>query len=575
MIARPVAALAAIALIATATVSGGARAQSNDEMRRMIEDLQRQLQVLKERLDRQESQQRAQPSGAPGPAAALPAAQPVPGAAAAAPAASAGAQAIAHEFLERKPGDTLTFFTRGGEINLYGNLDLSLDLSTKGISRLNAPGTGVYTPIGNGGWLPAISSNLSYVGVRGFQTLGQSTPFQFVYQLETEIQVSATSGTTNTNSNTSDAVKGGITSRNSFIGLGSPVWGSIKIGKTDAPYKYSTARMNPFAGMLGDYSVIMGNTGGDNRVEFGTRLDHAVWYESPNWHGLSGNLLFAPGQNRAYDSSNVASGESDCSGGNIPGSGPLPIACNDGAFSNAFSTNLAFERGPFYFTAAYELHRKVNRTSDVIADTNAGTQPTGNNPFGLLYDQNDVADEDAFKIGLQYTFPTGTTVSGIWESMRRKVPAYLDAQNERTRRGTWFAISQQLNDADSVHFGWAHAFRTPGDPGQHNADPAYFSAAGPAGNFVSYPRADNAADMFTVALRHRFDRNFSIYANWAETLNHRFAHYDLGAGGRGVTTDCHDASNPDGSGFDPNGGAPRCWTGGHLQGFSVGMSYRF
>jgi len=25
----------------------------------------------------------------------------------------------------------------------------------------------------------------------------------------------------------------------------------------------------------------MGNTGGDNRVEFGTRLDHSVWYESP------------------------------------------------------------------------------------------------------------------------------------------------------------------------------------------------------------------------------------------------------------------------------------------------------
>jgi hypothetical protein len=39
--------------------------------------------------------------------------------------------------------------------------------------------------------------------------------------------------------------------------------------------------------------------------------------------------------------------------------------------------------------------------------------------------------------------------------------------------------------------------------------------------------------------------------------------------------DRHDASNPDASGFDPNGGAPKCWTGGRLQGASVGMKYVF
>jgi hypothetical protein len=38
--------------------------------------------------------------------------------------------------------------------------------------------------------------------------------------------------------------------------------------------------------------------------------------------------------------------------------------------------------------------------------------------------------------------------------------------------------------------------------------------------------------------------------------------------------DRHDASNPDASGFDPNG-APKCWTGGRLQGASVGMKYVF
>ena len=65
----------------------------------------------------------------------------------------------------------------------------------------------------------------------------------------------------------------------------------------------------------------MGNTGGDNRVEFGGRLDHSIWYESPTIGGFQLNALFAPGQNRATDSDNIAAGEADCTGGNDPTSG--------------------------------------------------------------------------------------------------------------------------------------------------------------------------------------------------------------------------------------------------------------
>ena len=91
-----------------------------------------------------------------------------------APAAPGG-----HEYIERKAGDGMTFFTRGGEVSIYGNLDISVDDTTKGISHMTAPGTGEVTPAGNGGWMPAISTNLSYVGLRGFQSLGDS-PAKFV-----------------------------------------------------------------------------------------------------------------------------------------------------------------------------------------------------------------------------------------------------------------------------------------------------------------------------------------------------------------------------------------------------------
>jgi len=503
------------------TFGGGAFAQSPSDMKAQIEALQQQLQMLKERLDKQEAQQAQKSAQAPGHGAA----------------ASGGTE---HAFLERKEGDGVTFYTRGGEVSLYGNLDLSVDDTTKGISGMTSGGVG---PVGNGGWMPAISTNLSYLGVRGFQNLGD-LPTKFVYQLETQIDVSVTSGTGLSNSNTSNQVKGGLTSRNSFIGLASPSWGAVKIGKTDAPYKTSTGRMNPFLGMLGDYSVIMGNSGGDNRVEFGTRMEHSIWYESPNWNGVNFNALFSPGQNRADDSSNLAAGSSDCAGGNIPGSGGLAVACNDGSFSNAFSTSLSYTYKNLYLTGAYEMHRKVNRTSDLPA-----------------FDPTDIADEHASKLGVQYKFPTKTTVSAIWEDLKRDVPQALNFQNERTRTGYWLALSQEITAKDSVHLGWAHANKTPGDPGQHNT---------PGG-----ANQDNAANMFTAAWKHQMDKNLSIYADWAEALNHTAAHFDLGAGGRGVTTDCHDASNPDTSGFDPNGGAPHCWAGGHLQGISVGMKYAF
>jgi hypothetical protein len=92
--------------------------------------------------------------------------------------------------------------------------------------------------------------------------------------------------------------------------LGSKDFGAFKIGKTDAQYKTSTARMNPFSGVLGDYSVVMDNTGGDNRVEFGTRLDHAIWYESPRMSGVTVNALVSPGQNREDDNSLISASES-------------------------------------------------------------------------------------------------------------------------------------------------------------------------------------------------------------------------------------------------------------------------
>ena len=166
-----------------------------------------------------------------------------------------------------------------------------------------------------------------------------------------------------------------------------------------------------------------------------------------------------------------------------------------------------------------------------------------------------------------YTFSTKTTVGGIVEYLHRSVPADLAFQNERQRWGTWLVVSQELNPADSLHFGWAHAFASPGNPGQHNDT----HRSTHDGQCVRSGPNHNKADMVTAEWKHKFSENLIWYSIAAATFNGPDAHYDLGAGGRSVTTDCHDAD-------DATGGitsSPHCWTGTTLVGVSTGLQWRF
>jgi predicted porin len=482
-----------------------------------------------------------------------------------------------HRFLEHKPGKDLTFYTHCGEITLYGQLDVSFDGATKNAKSGPVAPDGT-TPIGNFGWMPDISTNISYLGARGFQRLALHD-FNFVYQFEAGVDISVTPGIRQTNSNLSNSVNGALFSRNSYIGLASSQWGAIKIGKTDAPYKNSTAAFNPFVGTWGDYAVVMGNSGGDNRVEFGTRLSHSIWYESPKIYGFQFNLLYSPGQNRDNDSSNLPSGESDCAGGNDPTSGGNPlISCSDGAWNNVVSANLSYTNGPLYMTAAGEWHQSVNRQSDLAGaygvpitfatqNCSAFLTAPGAVDGGIAQQQcaNDVANEWAAKGGIMYQFATKTTVGAVVEYMHRDVPADLAFQNERTRWGTWLVVSQELTPLDSLYFGWAHAFRSPGNPGQHN-DSTLVTANGAA-----FGPNQNQADMVTAEWKHKLSDNLIWYNIVAATFNGPDAHYDLGAGGRSVTTDCHDATGVSGGLTS----APHCWTGTTLVGVSSGLQWRF
>jgi len=481
--------------IAGLAIAGSARADVTSDLKAQMDLLQKQLDQVKTQLynlQQEKKKEEAKEAAAP--------------------------------FIRLKPNAGLTFEVGGGEVQLYGHADVSVDYVDNGLSdRFGA--------VGKNGWLTQEASNLSFFGIRGSRQL---TPdLKGVFQFETEVAYVNTPGPTS-----DSQVKQGLGSRNSFVGLQGS-WGAVKIGKTDAPYKTSTGRMDPFSSTVGDYNSIIGNTGGDNRAEFDTRLSHSIWYESPKFNGLAFGLLISPGQNRSNDNSIVPRGEPICNGGN---DGP----CTDGSNGTIWSTAVTYTAGPLYAIVGYEHHKDVNRSGDELGGSD-GINP----PLGAV----GVGDESAWKVGVQYNYkPSGTTASFIYERAKRGFTA--DAFNERTRNtATWLALSQKVTPVDDVNFGWAHAGKTPGTPGgPFNQPGTLLSLTGPI---------DNEANLYALGYKHHFaDKKTTVYAVAAEQKNHSGAHYDLGASGHGNVIDCHDA-------------AGHCFTGTTIKGISVGITYDF
>jgi predicted porin len=568
--------------------------------------LKEQIRILKQRIDELNQQvdalakKQEQQAAAAAAAAAKPAAAPAVG-----PPAEPKFEAFAKEQKEKGAEPKLAAFLKG----FYGTLDVSIDETTKGMSDFVAypwtslgvaggppysagpPKGGGAPPFGRVGWLAAMSSNGSNVGYRGQQKIGKSD-VDLIYQISTSLNMVAAPGLQNTWTKSSNTVQGAIGLGDTYLGFQGKEWGKLKFGEMLMPYRTSTDRLNPFAGQLGDYGVVMGNTGGDNRVEFGTRMDHVVMYNSPTWQGVSFDAAYAFGQNPDPNNNITPLGSPDCTGANNPGSGNLFLNCDDGGFNWAFSADLKYETGPLYLTAAYEIHSKVNRSSDGIGSnspyyailpgaTNGCTSPVNSPlldcadflafaaefpgaaavssaPYSTAFD---VADEWAMKVGGQYRFDFGLTVSYFWEEMHRSVPDVMQFQNERQRTGDWLALDWALNGGnDRIAIGWAHAGATPGDPaGQHNFNPTLLG--------------NNQANMYTLAYWHKFDKQLTYYLDVVDTVNDGNAHYDIGAGTHGIKTDCHDATHA--MFIDYSSAGPTTWGGCHPIGVSTGLNYKF
>jgi len=430
-------------------------------------------------------------------------------------------------------------------VTLYGHFDLSGD---------------VFNPsVFDQGTKAGISSNGSYFGVRARHNLAPYgwEGWSVVAQMEAQIDAAA-----------APTERAALGTRDTYLGLEGP-WGAVKAGKSDTPYKKSTAAMDPFANTLGDYNSIMGNTGGDNRAEFDWRLNHAIWYESPIISGFQFSALISPGQNYAQDNSDYSFGDYfQCngasargSGSNFPGTGGAVNGniggngCTDGSYGNAYSAALNYKNGPWTAIAAYELHEGVNRHGDdglepglvsqIFLPGGATAGPLGTPVF------TGVHNEWAAKVGGGYRFNDGLgdlQLNAYYEWIRREVTPLEEAFNERSRDGV-FASATQYIGKWALSASYAHAFNTPGNPAclslnNTNAGVACV-APGPIIQIGQYQANafDDSASQYALGARYRFNQWASWYVVGSVLTQGPGAHYCLGASGHGYQVCTRDAAN--------------------------------
>jgi len=125
------------------------------------------------------------------------------------------------------------------------------------------------------------------------------------------------------------------------------------------------------------------------------------------------------------------------------------------------------------------------------------------------------------------------------------------------------AAVSEATKADSFHIGYAHAFKSPGSLGEHNIE--------------TTPDADQLVEHVHRDVPPCRRRDSQLLLRLRAAGKHATAHYDLGAGGRSITTDCHDGSQiaavngADGT-SQPAG---RFVTLRYSAAVSAGMTYKF
>jgi len=206
---------------------------------------------------------------------------------------------------------------------------------------------------GNTGNIYGVEATNSRFGIRGEESLGGG--MKAIFQLESTVPVDAGGGTLGT--------------RDTFVGLESETWGTVRLGNFDTVYKQIGDTLS-FLGISSGNFVSNSNTlskstlGTNSAGSFHLRRANSVQYNTPDYRGFQLLVDYSPDEVR-----NTTPGRN----------------------AYLFSGGLKYENGPLYAALAYERHR----------DTFGGSRNVRAN-LSNFADNNARSKDEAYRGTLRY-----------------------------------------------------------------------------------------------------------------------------------------------------------------------------
>jgi predicted porin len=255
-------------------------------------------------------------------------------------------------------------------VTVYGKLYPSINnISLSGAT--GAGGTSTLTPGTNGrnnSQVTSMESPNSRLGFKGSEDLGNG--LSAIFQLEMGF-----SGDTGQNSSDNTPF-----SRNTFVGLSSKTFGTIRLGNMDTVYKEIGDQM-PFLGITSGNFMSTSNVlskssfTADSASSFHLRRQNSFYYTSPQIAGFTGLFDWSP---------NEVAGD---------------------AAAGVISTGVKYEGGPIYAALAYELHKDLYGGSfGTLANKSSTSSAVTNETAAQLAATGLSSKDQAVRATFQYSF---------------------------------------------------------------------------------------------------------------------------------------------------------------------------
>lgn len=363
-------------------------------------------------------------------------------------------------------------------VTLYGVVDATFETVSAESATAKAAATAT-TPTYTGANRQSfgrVNSNSSYIGLKGTEDLGDG--LKAIFQFETGFNADA-------------GVYSG-SGRDTYVGLNSASWGTVKLGQFSGPTRVigTTLDLLPGRAGLGTSDSVIGrgitNTGATATV-FDTRTANTLQYISPTFNGFTVTADYAAGENKNLDTA----------------------ASNAVADGKIWELGLSYVDGPWY--AAY-AHGK-----DDFGTTAATTAPLAAATPNAL--ENWTSD----RIGVGYSFAEGHKINVIWDKQQQDIVNTGGVLNRGTdlEKTSWSLQGlYKVSVPGSVILAYTKS---------NDASGSFLPGTVGATSLKS--NADTGAKLITLGYLHTLSKRTTIKAVWSRLKSDDNVNYDFSNGG--------------------------------------------